>query len=164
MKGYPAYFRNFIYFVLVTLSVSGVLLIPSALEMRLEWSAPWSLSGEPRIAFHAAHATAAFLALFIIGALWVIHIRAGLARRKNHYSGIAMVVLMALLLLSGIGLYYAGDELLGRLSVVLHLATGLLLPLSLGVHIVMARRLNVAATPNRERRGRVEELAWGREG
>jgi len=140
MKGYPGYFRNFLYLVMVTLSLTGLAIIPSALEMRMEWNVPWALSGDSRVAIHALHATAAFFALFIIGALWVIHIRAGWKRRKNHHSGLAMLLIFAALFLSGIGLYYAGEESLGRLSVIAHLLTGMVLPLTVVVHIVVARR------------------------
>lgn len=165
MKGYPGYFRNFVYLVIVTLTISGLAIIPSALEMRLEWNVPWALSGDSRVALHALHAVASFLALFIIGALWVIHIRAGWKRRTNHRSGSTMLLLFAALFLSGIGLYYAGEEALGRLSVLAHLLTGLALPLGFAAHIVGVRRAAQREAANsRPAQGPVTRLAWNREG
>ena len=162
MKGYPGYFRNFVYLVIVTLTITGLAIIPSALEMRMEWNVPWALSGDSRVAIHALHATAAFFALFIIGALWVIHIRAGWKRRNTHHSGITMLLLFAALFLSGIGLYYAGEEALGRLSVLAHLLTGVALPFSVVVHILLARRATQkVAQPRQEQVA--SRLAWNNE-
>lgn len=165
MKGYPGYFRNVVYLVIVALTITGLAIIPSALEMRMEWNVPWALSGDSRVAIHALHAVAAFFALFIIGALWVIHIRAGWKRRNNHHSGIAMLLLFAALFLSGIGLYYAGEEALGRLSVIAHLLTGLALPLAFTAHIVGVRRAaQRVARETRPAQGTATRLAWNREG
>lgn len=139
MKGYPAYFRKFLCCVLAALALSGIVIIPVALEMRLEWDAPWAVSGGLRIALHALHATAAFLALFIVGALWSVHIRAGWIRRENWRSGIAMLLLVAVLLASAIGMYYAGEERAGQLSVIVHLLAGLLVPVIFAAHLVGVR-------------------------
>jgi heme A synthase len=140
MKGYPHHFQPLFYAIFLTLLFSGIVLIPSALEMRLEWNVPWSLSGELRVGIHALHATGDFLFLFLAGALWSVHMRAGWRRHENHRSGVMLVSLISLLLLSGIGLYYAGEEELGRLAVVVHLFIGLSIPVMLLTHIVGARR------------------------
>ncbi len=146
--------------------VSGVVITPVALEMRLEWDTPWVVSGGLRIVLHALHATAAFLALFIVGALWSIHIRAGWIRRDNMRSGVAMLLFAVLLLVSAIGLYYAGEERAGQLSVMVHLLAGFTLPLIFVVHFIGARR--AARRVKRGSRHRTvaaggNRLAWSRE-
>ncbi|HEY0721824.1 MAG TPA: hypothetical protein VGE50_11295 [Gammaproteobacteria bacterium] len=166
MKGYPRNFRNFVYLVIAMLTLTGLAITPSALEMRMEWEVSWGLSGDSRVAVHALHAIAALLTLFIIGALWVIHIRAGWKRRNHHHSGITMLLLIAALCISGIGLYYAGEESLGRLSVIAHLLTGPVLPLIFIAHIVSVRRRAQGVLRDTRQASGGETgtcLAWNRE-
>jgi hypothetical protein len=140
MNGYPAGFARLVHGALLLLFLSGLLLAPGALAMRLEWEVPWALGGGQRVWAAASHATASFLTLFLLGALWTVHMRAGWLRCENVPSGAALLGAFGLLAASGLALYYAGDESLGRMALILHLGAGLALPLMLAAHIVGALR------------------------
>ena len=82
------------------------------------------------------HGAAAMAALVLIGGLLAFHVPGGWAERRSRPSGSAMLVICALLTLTGYLLYYAGNETLRDASSYVHLALGLALPLVLGVHLV----------------------------
>lgn len=140
MKGYPAGFTRLLLAILAALFLTGLILSPGALEMRLEWDVPWSLEGGQRVWAAAGHATSFFLTLLFLGALWTVHMRAGWVRRENVGSGVVLLAGFVLLAISGLALYYAGDEGLGRIALIVHLCAGLGLPLFLGAHIAGAQR------------------------
>jgi hypothetical protein len=76
----------------------------------------------------------------LFGWLAYQHIRVGWRMRANLLTGIAMEFVFAGLILTGIGLYYAGEpEWRGRF-VWTHRALGLLLPATLAVHWVAGVR------------------------
>ena len=68
----------------------------------------------------------------LFGYLCCEHIRLGWQLRANLITGLAMELLFGGLILSGIGLYYAGDW--REAMVTIHRVLGLLLPLGLGAH------------------------------
>lgn len=140
VNGYPAGFTRLLHATLAALLLTGLILVPGALEMRLEWEVPWSLAGSQRVPAAAGHATSFFLTLLLLGALWTVHMRAGWVRRENVLSGGTLLAAFGLLAASGLALYYAGDETLGRIAFIIHLGTGLGLPLMLAAHIVGALR------------------------
>lgn len=140
MKGYPAGFILILRTTLTALFVSGLILAPGALEMRLEWAVPWSLEGGARVWGAALHAASYFVMLFLLGALWTVHMRAGWVRRENVLSGGLLLGAFGLLALSGLGLYYLGDASLGSLALAAHLLAGLGLPGLLVAHILGAKR------------------------
>jgi hypothetical protein len=140
MNAYPPGFKAVLHAVLSVLFFSGLLLMPGSLEMRLEWGVPWSLDSGSRVWVAAGHAASYFATLLLLGALWTIHMRSGWLRAENTLSGSLMLASFGLLMLSGLGLYYAGDEALGRIALYVHLLAGLTLPLLLGVHILGARQ------------------------
>ena len=145
MKHYPKHFRTLLLAVLVLLFFSGLLLLPGALMMRLEWDVPWSLPTRARVWTAASHAASYLATLFLLGALWTNHMRAGWMRWENIKSGTTLLGAFAVLALSGLGLYYAGEEALGRLALSLHVIAGLALPLILGAHILGARQAQARA-------------------
>lgn len=140
MNAYPPGFKAVLHTVLSALFLSGLLLMPSALAMRLEWDVPWSLDSGSRVLAAAGHAASYFATLLLLGALWTIHMRAGWLRAENTLSGSLMLASFSLLMLSGLGLYYAGDEAFGRIALYGHLLAGLTLPVLLGAHILGAAR------------------------
>lgn len=141
MRGYPRWFYRILLLILLALLVTGLLLVPSALELRLEWEVPWRLGGDVHIGTTALHALMAFLTATAMGALWSVHMRAGWRHGKNHRSGLMMVVLMALLLISAVGIYYLADDALSRVASVIHMAAGLLVPLLLVYHMLAGWRI-----------------------
>lgn len=140
MNAYPPGFKTILHTVLSALFLSGLLLMPGALEMRMEWDVPWSLDRGSRVWTAAGHAASYFATLLLLGALWTIHMRTGWRRAENTLSGNLMLASFGLLVLSGLGLYYAGDEAFGRIALYGHLLAGLALPLLLGAHIIGAMR------------------------
>jgi hypothetical protein len=103
--------------------------------------------GEPTLGAHPSeawwmrlHGAAVIGFLLAFGALLPGHIVQNWRQRANRYSGLALVIVVSLLALSGYGLYYlVGD--LGRAWIsVLHWAVGLLAAAGLGVHILLAKQ------------------------
>ena len=145
MRGYPRHFRPLLWGTLGALFVTGLLLVPSALEMRLEWELPWRPGPGFRLPVAATHALFAFVALFILGALSALHVRAGLRRRRNVIWGLTLLSSFVLLALSALGIYYFGEERTGAWASAIHLVFGLLAPLPMAAHALSSRRLQRAA-------------------
>ncbi len=140
MKGYPRGFRALVWTVCAALLATGLLLAPTTLEMRFGWHMPWRLSGGARVGVAATHAALAFLLLFVVGALWSIHMRVGWRQRRQRKSGALLVSGLAGLLLSALGVYYLGDSSVADATALVHLLIGILLALPLGVHAVTGRK------------------------
>jgi hypothetical protein len=140
MKGYPSWFYWMLMLIVALLFVSGCLLLPTTLELKLEWGVPWRLTADQHIGVAALHTAFSFLVLAVIGALWSIHMRAGWKRRRNHQTGLSLLILMLLLGITAIGIYYLGDDRASMFSSVLHMAIGLVIPLLLAIHVVIGRR------------------------
>jgi hypothetical protein len=140
MKGYPRGFQPVLWAVCGALAVSGLLLVPTTLAMRLGWDLPWRLPGGARIGVAAMHAAASFAMLFVFGALWSIHARAGWRRNRQRKSGALLVLGFTGLALTAIGVYYLGESGAADVTALVHLALGVALALPLGVHAVRGRR------------------------
>jgi hypothetical protein len=145
MNGYPSGFTLLLRLAFLAVILSGILLVPNALDMRLGWSVPWSLSSGARTWFVSSHAASYYLCLLLVGALWTVHMRAGWLRRENIISGMALISALALLALSGLLLYYAGEDNVVNAAVLAHIGVGLLLPTILMAHIFGARRAKARA-------------------
>lgn len=143
IKGYPTWFYSVVMWVVAILFLSGCLLAPTTINLKLEWNVPWRLSSEQHIGIAAAHAALSFLMMGILGALWGIHMRAGWKRRKNHHSGIGLLISMLLLGITAIGIYYLGDEQVSVYSSVTHMIIGIIVPVFLLAHIVIGRRYQI---------------------
>lgn len=140
MKNYPPGFTFLLYAVLAVLFSTGLTLLPTALQMRLELNVPLTLNGSQRELVACLHAISFFLTLTLFGALWVVHMRNNWAKRKHINSGGGMVVAVCLLVVSGLGLLYAGDETLVQVSLFVHLGAGPSLMLLFAVHLISALR------------------------
>jgi 4-amino-4-deoxy-L-arabinose transferase-like glycosyltransferase len=70
------------------------------------------------------HGGLAMAALVMLGVLLPVHVQPGLRREAHRASGLAMLALVALLALTGYGLYYPGDEVWREGTSVTHLAIG----------------------------------------
>lgn len=86
------------------------------------------------------HGGVAMVALVLLGAL-INHIRKGWRARKNRASGLTLVLVILFLVVTGYGLYYAGDEQLRSLISQWHAWIGLTLFLILPVHVLIGRAL-----------------------
>jgi hypothetical protein len=88
----------------------------------------------------SAHGFAAYFFTLLFGAMIPNHIKSGWNNRRNRASGSFMVLVMALLLLSGLFLYYGADTRNAALWVHWVLGGGLVLLFPL--HYVLGRRAN----------------------
>lgn len=82
------------------------------------------------------HGGAAMAALVLIGGLVPGHVAIGWALRRNRPSGTALLAVCALLTITGFLLYYTGDETARDASSYVHLALGIFLPITLGMHLI----------------------------
>jgi hypothetical protein len=161
MKGYPRWFRPTVMAIAFALYVTGCLLAPTTLQLRLDIAVPWRLGAGARIGMAALHATAALLAMLAIGALWSVHMRVGQRRPGQRRSGWLTVVPALLLAASAVGLYYLGDETWAERVALLHLVLGLALALPFIWHVrrVSQRAAGHAAAQGHGQGGR--RLAGG---
>ncbi len=128
MKGYPKWFTaGVVTLLLGILYFSGIFLAPTTLENNLEVNMPWRLSAGTRTAVAALHVFFAFLIMGVLGALWSIHMRSEWRKGGNRNSAVAMLVLFSCLIITGIGIYYIGENSLASWFSLIHLATGVLL-------------------------------------
>jgi len=151
VRTYPPGFATVLHFALAGLLASGLLLVPGALQMRLEWNLPWALGDGARVWVAATHAACFFTLLALLGAVWTVHMRAGWLRRENRLSGAALLAAFGVLAVSGLGLYYAGGETLPRWSVIAHLLAGSAVPALYVAHRLGARAAAARAWPERVR-------------
>ena len=86
------------------------------------------------------HGAAAIAALLVLGSLVPQHIKWAWKGQLNRLTGSLMIGTQTLLVGTGYGLYYAGDDMMRTLSQTLHLALGLAFPLLILGHIVNAAR------------------------
>ena len=94
------------------------------------------------------HGGTAMLALLMLGALIPIHVQRAWRGRLNRLTGIAMVTVNAVLVLTAFGLYYAGSDTLRGWISDIHIASGLAFPAVIFVHIVIGRARKRAPNPH----------------
>ena len=80
------------------------------------------------------------ISLILLGAL-INHMRKGWKSRKNRTSGLTLVLVILFLVVTGYGLYYAGDEQLRSLISQWHAWIGLGIVLLLPAHILIGGAL-----------------------
>lgn len=145
MNGYPKYFLWLLIATSLLLFISGVLLTPSVMIFRLELESDWLMdlplsSGDLRLLVTVIHAIFAWLMVWLIGALWAIHMRSHWRRNENRASGAVLSAYWALLLFTGLGIYYFGGEDLSKLSSLIHTVFGLLMPLGMIIHRIKGQQ------------------------
>ena len=84
------------------------------------------------------HGGAAMVSLILLGAL-INHVRKGWKSRKNRTSGLTLILAILFLVVTGYGLYYAGDEQLRTLISQWHSWVGLGIVLLLPAHVLIGR-------------------------
>lgn len=92
-----------------------------------------------------AHGAGAFLSLMAFGYLLASHIPTGWRSKRSRKGGVALVIALSLMVLTGYGLYYLGDEEWRAATAWLHLGLGLSFPFLLVLHIVSGRRRTTSA-------------------
>lgn len=141
MLGYSRYFQPSLWCVVGVLTLSGLLLAPGVFELRLEWAVPVHLPSGWRIPVAALHALGATVAAFVVGMLWPLHVRSGLRKRSQLGTGFALLSGLGVLALTGLGIYYFGNESLSAAASVIHVGVALLVIVFLTVHVICGRAL-----------------------
>jgi uncharacterized membrane protein len=88
--------------------------------------------------------------LIVFGALLPGHIVQNWRQRINRYSGLAVVIVVTVLALTGYGLYYLVDERQRAVISALHWIIGLAACAALVVHVVLGKRLAAQARERHE--------------
>jgi len=88
----------------------------------------------------AAHGAAAFGALLLGGWLWPAHIGPWWTSGKRRSSGVVLIGMAVILIVSGYALYYASSESLRDWIAVLHWSVGLAFAVPFGVHALSSGR------------------------
>lgn len=86
-----------------------------------------------------AHGLFAFAALWAFGMLWSGHIVAAWKSKRRRLTGIALFATMAVLIVSGYLLYYAGSDTVRPVISLVHWMIGLTLPAGYGWHRAIRR-------------------------
>jgi cation transport ATPase len=128
--------RYFLYAVLALLFLSGAAwacwnyLVASPGDFEMSAKA-WAMK---------VHGAAAMAVLVLIGMLLNAHVRFAWRARRNRANGSVFLGALAVLTITGYGLYYAGGERLRAWTSWIHLGIGLVLPILLLIHIFLGRR------------------------
>ncbi len=101
----------------------------------------------PGIATHSylvVHGTSAAFALLAIGAVLPGHLRVAWLARRNRLSGMVMLLVMGLLMLSGLMLYYGSEEMRDA-AVLTHWIVAVAAIAALPLHLILGRRKSAPA-------------------
>lgn len=143
MKAYPRNFLWWFWTLLALIAITGLALLPGMLALRLEWDVPDSWMPPGRLLWAAAHGLLAFLTLLLFGSLLPLHVRHGLRQRKNRVTGIALLFVLPVLILSGWGIYYVSDENASRWTSELHVLIAVPISALIGWHAWRAHKIHV---------------------
>jgi hypothetical protein len=138
VTGYPRGFTAALWGVLGALLLTGLWLIPGALELRFDLPLPWRLSARTSVA--ALHAVGAYLMLILLGSLAIVHMRLGWRRGLARRSGLSTASVLLVLALTALGMDHITDERWSALSSAAHLISGLLLATLVPLHARARRR------------------------
>ncbi len=141
LAGYPRGFYGCLILVFGGLAASGLMLLPNMLLMKLDIETGMDISGGLRLGTAATHCCAAFLTMLLLGSLLSVHVRAGLHRRQNLLTGVSLLVLLALAMMSAVGVYYFGNEDLSLAASILHASAGLLILITVLAHGIRGNQL-----------------------
>jgi hypothetical protein len=93
------------------------------------------------------HGGAAMAILVLIGTLLNAHVRFAWRAGRNRINGSIILGAFAILIVTGYGLYYAGNERLRAGMSWTHLAVGLGLPILLLIHVLLGKRSRPKVQP-----------------
>jgi hypothetical protein len=125
----PLSLRVALYALGAVVLASGVLWL--AIHERLRTLAAGSME---------VHGTAAMVLLVLIGATVALHAAAAWRDGRNRASGALLGTALTALMITGVALYYAGDERLRAMASTMHWTIGLAAMLVAGMHVWLGRR------------------------
>ncbi len=137
----PSMQRWVTYMTLVLVALSGVLWY--LMHDLLQWG--WMVT-ERRLLI--THGVTAAISLIVVGGLLPLHIRLAWRARRNLVSGLVTLLLMALLGVSGLLLYYSGEDWREGVRW-LHIGVGLIGVLAMPAHVWLGRYRQVQMTAQR---------------
>lgn len=145
MNGYPKGFLPTLILTTLALIITGLLLIPAFLVFRLELEQDWLMnlsmtSGSLRHTLTSLHAITGWLMVWLIGAIWTIHIRSHWRKNENRVNGIVFLSIWVVLIASALGVYYFGDPDWSKASSSLHVIFGLIVPFMLIAHKMVGKK------------------------
>jgi hypothetical protein len=94
------------------------------------WEARWRL----------LHGVSSAVALYVFGTLLVPHMLKAWAMRRSRVSGTLVAAVIFTLAVTGLGLYYVGDDAWREATSLAHWAIGLGAPALVAFHVVVGRR------------------------
>lgn len=139
-QGYPAAFAPLLIGIALTVLLTGLALVPLLLTFQWERDIPWTPSGLMRILLTVSHVLSGFLLIALVGAVWVVHARAGWLRQERHVSGAGLLLAIMMLTITAPLLLYVSHETSLTWIATLHAVIGGLLPIILLGHIVRRKR------------------------
>ena len=149
MKGYPRWFSvRFVVLVMMLVFVTGALLIPTALEMRVDIEVPWRLKGAQQVIGTAVHVAAGGFSLLLLGALWSFHMRQGWQKKLRRMSGILLTGFFGVLSASALSILYSGNETALSISSFVHMAGGGVVGLFFVAHALPKPRIFAPRPPS----------------
>ncbi len=90
------------------------------------------------------HGAAAMAFLVILGTVMLHHVPAGWKQNDQRPSGGSLLIVCGVLVISGWGLYYLGNEEWRHWTRTIHSIIGLLLPVILFLHVWLAKKNKVS--------------------
>lgn len=133
----PGWQRLPTHLILAVCAFSGLLYFIRH-ELRIE------LPGLESHGYLVTHGISAAFALLAFGAVLPAHLRAAWVAKRNRTSGIVMIAVMSVLMLSGLLLYYGSEEM--RDDVVLtHWVVGFAAFAAFVLHLVIGRKASRTA-------------------
>jgi hypothetical protein len=129
-------FRYGLYAAFTVLFVTGAVWLLADTKLDLPNGDFWQDLSAKLLAIHGG---TAMLTLVMLGVLIPIHIQRAWRGRLNRFTGIAMMTLNVVLVVTAFGLYYAGSDTLRGWISDIHIAAGLVFPAIITVHILIGR-------------------------
>jgi len=134
----PAWMRRWVYGAGIACLATGVLWLAFHHFVRCEGD--FGPQAHPlEHVWLTLHGGAAIAMAWVVGLIWLAHVRRGWHRGRNRTSGAAMASILIVLAASGWGLYYLGDEDRRAAVALLHWTLGLAGGLWLPFHIWRGR-------------------------
>ncbi|MGC1860970.1 MAG: multicopper oxidase domain-containing protein [Methylocystis sp.] len=93
------------------------------------------------------HGVSAYAALVIFGSVLPLHVRSSWSGKRNVATGIVLILVIALLIVTALFLYYGGEETRWSARWV-HLGVGVTAALAFPLHVVLGRRSRKKAYRN----------------
>ncbi|MES1240824.1 MAG: hypothetical protein ABUT39_04330 [Acidobacteriota bacterium] len=86
------------------------------------------------------HGAAGYAVVWSLGLIWFLHVRRGWSATRNRLNGRALTVALIVLALTGLALYYLGDEIWRDRAAIAHWVLGFVAGVWLPLHVWSGRR------------------------